>query len=206
LSYFYTGAGYDRFSGLHCPILISRWEPGVVTATFDNSTDADLRPYYEVEISGESATRHLEGQITVEPHTRRDVRWSVGNGDIDLGFFILVKLDVLPVGGFASREATCGILVAGLGGMSGGQAIWLALGATMLCIIAGIVVPSLGLRPSEAAAFDREASSNARRSSQALGVAASAAVLAAFAGWWLAAVVLCVGGVLLLVISLRYSF
>ena len=41
----------------------------------------------------------------------QDAAWTVDAHDIDLGNFILVKVDVLPVAGYRTREATCGILV-----------------------------------------------------------------------------------------------
>jgi hypothetical protein len=204
LSYFATGAGYDLYGGMHCPILISPRETGIVSASFSNPTDQVLQPYYEVEISGRIAARQFEGQIAVPPHTSQSVTWTVNAGDIDLEPFIFAKMDVLPVGGHGTREATCGILVWDVAGMSGIQAVSVGIGIALLLILAGLVVPTVGLTPGQANRFDNEASSNARRASQALGVASASALFAGLMGWWLPAMLLLAVSLLLLVMVLPY--
>lgn len=205
LSYFATGAGYDSFSGLHCPILISRAETGRVSATFENQTDQEIEPYYQVEISGLAASRQLEGQITVPAHASREITWSVDAGDIDLRYFVFVKLDVLPYGGHATREATCGILVTDIAGMSGGQTLTVALAVGLLGMVAGLLLPEF-LTKDQGVRSDAPPISERRRISRALGVSSACALLGALAGWWLAALVLLVVSVLLMImVMLRYA-
>lgn len=198
LSYFATGAGYPPYGGMHCPILMSSSETGVVQAEFSNPTDQAAQPYYEVEISGIVQTRKVEGQITVPPSETRSVTWTVSAADVDLQPFVFVKMDVLPIGGNSTREDTCGILVAGLGGMPGTLALSISIALGVLCILIGMVLPAFGLTRSEAAQFDGEASSNARRAGQALSVACVCALLAGLIGWWLVATLLLAISVLLL--------
>ncbi len=198
LSYFSTGAGYDPYGGMHCPILISRTETGFVRADFSNPTDQAEQPYYEVEISGVVASRQLENQITVLPHTTQQVSWPVTASDVDVPPFVFVKMDVLPIGDFATREATCGILVAGLPGIRGATAMSIAVALALLFILIGLILPAWGLSAREASQFDREANSNSRRAAQVLGVLAAAALLAGLMGWWLATIVLLAMGLLLL--------
>jgi len=205
LSYFATGAGYDPFGGMHCPILMSPRETGIVSASFANPTDDVMRPYYEVEISGRVASRQLEGQISVLPHASQSVTWTVNAGDIDLEPFVFVKMDVLPIGNHGTREATCGILVADVAGMSGSQALASGVGIGLLCLLAGVLVPGLGLTPNEARQFDSEASTNSRRALQALGVTSATALLASLMGWWLLATLLLAVSLLLLVMVLPYA-
>ncbi len=205
LSYFATGAGYDLYGGMHCPILISPRENGVVAASFTNPTDQVLQPYYEVEISGRIAARQMEGQVDVIPHASQSVTWTVNARDIDLEPFIFVKMDVLPIGGYGTREATCGILVANVDGMSGVQALSLGLGIGLLCLVAGLLLPAVGLTPAELVLFDSEASTNSRRALQALGVASASALFAGLMGWWLPAMLLLAVSLLLLVMVLPYA-
>ncbi len=204
LSYFATGAGYASFGGMHCPILVSRAETGVVTADFVNSTDQVMQPYYEVEISGRVASRQFEGQIVIQPHASGRVSWAVNEGDIDLNPFIFVKMDVLPVGGYATREATCGILVTDLGGMSGNLALSIAIAIGVLCLLTGLLLPAIGLAPTEAIKYDAEASTNSRRSAQALGVMSVCALFAGLMGWWLLAMLLLAVSLLLVVMLAPY--
>ncbi len=205
LSYFATGAGYARFGGMHCPILISQAETGVVRADFVNSTGELMQPYYDIEISGRVASRQLEGQVTLPPHGTGEIRWNVDEGDIDLRPFIFVKLDVLPIGGYATREDTCGILVVDLGGISGSRALSSAIALGLLCLLGGLLLPSVGLTPSESVRFDAEASSNSRRAAQALGISSVCALFAGLMGWWLIAMLLVAVSLLLLVMRLPYA-
>ena len=204
LSYFATGAGYPPFGGMHCPVFISQTEEGMVTARFDNPNAGGIKPFYEVEISGPIAARHIEGQIEVPAHASREVAWATDARDVDLRPFIFLKMDVLPVAGFPTREDTCGILVADAAGIGGGQLLDLVLVLSLMLMAGGLVLPAVGLRPEQAAKYDIAASTEARRSTQALGVATVCAVLAGLAGWWLLGVVLCAISLLLLLIALRY--
>ncbi len=204
LSYFATGAGYASYGGMHCPVLISRPETGVVTADFVNSTGRVLQPYYEVEISGRVASRQLEGQVTVQPYARGRVSWTVTQDDIDLNPFIFVKMDVLPVGGYATREDTCGILVAGLGGIRGSLALAIAMAIGLLCLLVGLLLPAFALSAAEAAQFDAAASTNSRRAAQALGVVSVFALLAGLLSWWLVAMLALAVSLLLLVMVVPY--
>lgn len=205
LSYFATGAAYDPFYGLNCPVLLSPAEVGVVSARFQNQTDKAIEPYYEVEVSGLTASRQLHGHLVVDPGMTRDAAWTVDARDIDLGDFVLVKVDVLPVAGYRTREATCGILVVPLPGLTGKSALFLIVLVSILCMLAGLILPVIGVAPAEAAKFDREASTPWRRLIQTLGLAGALAMLSGLAGWWLPALVLCAISLLLLVISLRYA-
>ncbi len=204
LSYFATGAGYASYGGMHCPVLISRSETGVVTADFVNPSGQVLQPYYEIEISGRVASRQLEGQVTVQPNARGRVSWTVTQSDIDLNPFIFVKMDVLPVDAYATREDTCGILVAGLGGISGSVGLSLAMAIGLVCLLAGLLLPAVALTAAEAVEFDAAASTNSRRAAQALGVVAVLALLAGLMGWWLVALLALVVSLLLLVMVVPY--
>jgi len=203
MSYFATGAGYEPYSGLHCPILLSRSETGTVSTTFENTDSEDIEPYYAVEISGVTASRQLEGHVLIHPGSSQDVAWTVDAGDVDLGYFILVKEDVLPSAGYRTREATCGILMLPLGRLGGESVLLGAVLVSMLCILAAMILPAIGLSPSEAARLDREASSNRQRLYQSLGVSSGLALLSGLAGWWVAAVILFIISLFLVVISLR---
>ncbi len=202
LAYFSTGAGYDPFGGMHCPILISTGETGVVTADFTNSTDQTQQPYYEVEISGITAARSLEDQITVPPHTTGQASWTVTTADIDVPPFIFVKMDILPIAEYATREATCGILVANLGSLSGGLVLAAGVVMGLICLLASFIVPALGLTAGEATQFDTQASSNPGRASQALGLTAALALLSGLLSWWVPATVLIAIGLLLIPVAL----
>src|SRR5690349_8750927 len=79
--YFFSGAQYDPFDGLHCPLMMAPTEKGVVTATFDNTSDREVNFRYRAEISGAVSTRHLEGQTAVPPHQTKRVELPIDAND-----------------------------------------------------------------------------------------------------------------------------
>jgi hypothetical protein len=205
LSYFSTGAAFEPFQGLHCPVLLSQAEVGIVSSAFGNPTAKTIEPYYEVEISGLTDSRQLEGHLVVGPGLSQDVKWTVDARDVDLGYFVLVKVDVLPVAGYRTREATCGILVVPLPGLTGNSAVFLIVIVSMLCMLVGFILPVVGVSAAEAARLDMEASTPWRRLIQTLGIVSAMAMLSGLAGWWLPALLLFAISLLLLLLSLRYA-
>jgi hypothetical protein len=177
-----------------------------VSATLDNPGSAVDQPYYQVEISGAVSPRTLEGQAQIAPGASQRIAWSIGPGDIDLGSFILVKLDVRPSGGRRTRQATCGVLVLPLGSVRGDLALRLAIGAYALLTIVGVVTHALARTGRQRRQQSNQLHPKPSRLLQTLGIAVSLAILADLAGWWTAALILCVAGLILLLISARYAF
>jgi hypothetical protein len=199
MSYFSNGAGYAPFGGLHCPILMAGSDTAAITATLDNRQDKEVQPYYEVEISGISETRSLEGQLTLAPHSSKTVQWTVDANDIDLGFFIIAKIDILPYAGNPLQEATCGIIVMNLGGLHSGQIFGWGLALSLIGMVFG-----LGLRETtEQTRTAKEGST--KNGLRATGITTCLAMLAAFQGWWLIGLILCAITILLVVILLRFA-
>lgn len=199
MSYFYTGAGYAGFSGLHCPALMSRGETPTISATLDNSSNDVVQPYYEVEISGIAGFRNIENQVMVPPHSKRVVQWTVSANDVDLGSLVMVKMDILPMAGYSTREATCGMAVLNLGGLTGGQIVGGALGISLLGILAGLVLREAGTEPTSSKDV------SIRNGMRTAGVLACLALFAGLTGSWLFGVLFCALTVLLLVILLRMA-
>ncbi len=199
MSYFYNGAGYRSFSGLNCPVLMSRGEVETVSATFDNGSNEVIQPYYRVEISGTSASRRLEDQVPVAAHSSKRVQWTVSASDVDLGLFVMVKMDVLPIAGYSTRESTCGIVVLNMGGLSGGQVLSGGIGLSLIGIVLG-----LGLRETARRSTGGKDLS-VRNALRAAGVASLLGLLTGLMGWWLIGVLFSAMTVLLLVILLRMT-
>ena len=195
VSYFFTGAKYEPFSGLHCPAFIAPTEQATVTAVFKNPTNEENVFYYRTEISGTPSTRKLENQITVPPHQTKSIQLTVNAQDVDLLFFIFVKMDILPNAVHSSQEAVCGIIVANILGLTGVPLATLAISLSFLGIAIGW---SLWQETST------KADGRAQRILQTLGLVVLLAMFVGAMGWWLAGVALCAVTLLLLVISLRF--
>ncbi|MGE5071943.1 MAG: hypothetical protein ACM3MF_00820 [Anaerolineae bacterium] len=199
MSYFYTGAGYPPFKGLNCPVLMTRGEAARITAQFDNPSDEEIRPFYQVQVSGLAATRNFENQVPVAPHSSTTVDWTVDSNDIDLGRFVMVDMQVLRVAGISTREATCGILVLGIPGLTGSQVL-----AGLLAISLTGLVLGLAMRERRAETIPGK-EMTLRNGMRAAGIAVLLAMLTGLMGSWLIGTVFCAVAVLLLVILLRVA-
>lgn len=197
-NYYFTGVKYAPFKGLRCPLILAPTEKGLVTAVFDNPTNEEDHFLYRAEISGKAfSKRSIEAQISVPPHQQKNIRFSVDANDIDLLFFILVKITILPNSAHPSQEATCGTLVASLLGLKGSQVFLAAL----FLSVSGIVVGLGSWRPtSPKAKRDRQGVV------QTLGVVVLLTLAAAYMGWWAVAIALTAIIILLVVISMRLAF
>jgi hypothetical protein len=199
MSYFYSGAGYPSFSGLKCPVVLSRNEVATVSARLGNSSNEAVQPYYEVEISGIARTRTVENQVTVPAHSSKTVQWTVSAADVDIGYFVMMKMDILPMAGYSTREDTCGMVILNLGALTGGQFVGAGLGLSLLAILLGLVVREAGPEPVGGRKM------SIRNGLRATGVLVCLALFTALGGSWLFGTLFCAMTVLLLVILLRMS-
>lgn len=197
-SYFFTGVKHDPFHGLRCPIMIAPSERGIVTAVFNNSTDQEDNFYYRAEISGRSfSTRQIEDHIAVPPHQAKNIRLTVDAQDIDLLFFIFTKLTILPNSVRSTQESTCGVMVANLLGLTGSQIL---TSAVFLCFAAMAI--GLGLWPQTSG----KNGLGVQYIVPTLGFTVLFTLFAASMGWYTVAIVLAVVIILLMLISMRFSW
>lgn len=196
INYYFTGVKYAPFHGLRCPVILAPTEKGIVTAVFNNPTDREDNFFYKVEVSGKPFTRQVENQIAVPPHQTKSIQLTVDANDVDLLFFILVKMNILPNALHPSQEAVCGTMVVDVLGLTGAQISTFALSLSFLGIAVG-----LGVWQPTTSNLDR----SAKRAMQTLGVVVLLAVVAGMLGWWVISVAFAVTTILLLVISLRFA-
>lgn len=194
--YYFTGAQFEPFNGLRCPVMIAPNEKGIVTAVFNNPTDREDNFFYRAEISGDVSTRQVEGQIAVPAHQRKSIQLTVDANDVDLMFFIFVKMNILPNALHRSQEAVCGMMIVNLLGLSGTQLSTAAFSLSFLGIAIGLVL----LQKTGA-----HADQNRQRAMQALGFVVLLTMFAGLMGWWIAGLALSAITALLIVISIHLA-
>ena len=194
--YYFTGAQYELFNGLRCPVMIAPNEKGIVTAVFNNPTDREDNFFYRAEISGDVTTRQVEGQIAVPAHQRKSIQLTVDANDVDLMFFIFVKMNILPNALHRSQEAVCGMMIVNLLGLTGTQLSTVAFSLSFLGIAIGLVL----LQKT-----GTNADQNIRRPMQALGLLVLLTMFAGLMGWWIAGLALSAITALLIVISIHLA-
>ena len=196
--YYFTGVKYASFKGLRCPLIVAPTEKGLVRAVFKNPTNQEDDFFYKAEISGRAfSTRQIEDKIPVPPHQARNIQLTVDTNDVDLLFFILVKITILPNSVHRSQEATCGMIIANILGLPG----WQVSLAALFLSVSGIAV-GLGLWQQTGPKADK----NMPRIAQVLGSVVLLTILATYMGWWAVATALSVVIILLMLISLRFAF
>lgn len=196
--YYFTGVKYASFKGLRCPLIVAPTEKGLVRAVFKNPTNQEDDFFYRAEISGRAfSTRQIEDKIPVPPHQARNIQFTVDVNDVDLLFFILVKITILPNSLHRSQEATCGMIVANILGLTGWQISIAALLLSVLGIVAGMILWH---------ETSRRVNRAMPRLVQVLGSVVLSTILATYMGWWAVATALSVVIILLMLISLRFAF
>jgi len=132
----------------------------------------------------------------VPPNQTKTVRLAVDANDVDLMFFIFVKIGILPNALHRTQEAVCGIMVIKILGLTGAQLYRTALFLSFLGIAFG-----LGVWQRTGTKADQDI----RRATQTLGFVVLLTMFAALMGWWIAGMALSAITILLLVISLRLA-
>jgi hypothetical protein len=195
-SYFFTGVKYAPFQGWRCPLMLAPTEKGVVTAAFNNPTNEEDNFFYRIQISGKAfSIRQVKDQIAVAPHQIKTVQLAVDANDVDLMFFIFVKINILPNSVRRSQEAVCGIMVVDMLGLTGAQISTSAIFLSFIGIAMG-----LGLWEPTGTKANRDL----RRVVQILGFVVLLTMFAASVSWWIVAIALLAVSILLMVIALRY--
>lgn len=196
-NYYFKGVKYAPFKGLQCPVIMAPTEKGIVTAIINNPTNEADRFFYRAEISGKAFSRRtIEDQIVVPPHQARKTQFNVDANDIDLRFFILVKITILPNSVRDAQEATCGIMVADILGLTGAQVSVMALFLSIPGIVVGLV------REYQTSPKTNRGMGRVR---QALGFCVLLTLFAAYMSWWGIAIALTAVILLLMVISLHWT-
>ena len=196
-SYYFRGIKFPQFPGLRCPLMIAPTETGIVNAVFNNPTEKEDNFFYRAEISRKGySTRQVEGQIVVPPGETRSVQLTVDANDVDLMFFILVKMSILPNAFHKSQEAVCGIMLVNILGQTGSQIATVALFLSFLGM-------AIGLRVWQQTSSRSD--SDMPRVVQALGFVVILAMFATAMTWWTVALVLPVLTLLHMVISVRLA-
>src|SRR5262245_50948161 len=133
--------GFDRRAStplqtLRCPIIMNRYETGIVSVKVSNTTSRKLSPSVRAEFSTRITPVSTLDSVELAPGESKTVTWTIGPDNIDLRRFIFSKVLVFATYPLPDREAACGtfvidlpipgrvvlsvLLVLGLAGMGGG--------------------------------------------------------------------------------------
>jgi len=101
----------NALGGLRCPVILSRNETGVVSLRVSNPTDRTLSPSVKTEISTPILAESFLKSVRLAPGESSRLEWRVGPENIDLEYFIFVKVLVYAFYPIPDRETTCGTFI-----------------------------------------------------------------------------------------------
>jgi hypothetical protein len=190
-SFFY---GFNQYgnkitSTMHCPILMTDEETGVITASFKNTTNQLIRPTVSFQASSEWAFRTLTNVLSLEPGQSETLQWEVTKNDLALNYFIFAQIATFSSYPMKDVEQTCGIMVLDLTGITGKQLTIYAIIVSLAGLVVGCLLWNVAHHPLRYRFLD------AMRAMLTISVVVLAGIVSVFLAWWPL-------GILLLVLTL----
>ncbi len=128
-----SAAEGERLGSLSCPLLLTRGESGIVSATFHNPGPVPEERAVRIRVSARHVIlmREETARVPLAPGASQRVSWTVDAGDAAYGgLLVLARVSALRQSAFLpAQTGSCGILVADLPLISGTVVVatWLIL-------------------------------------------------------------------------------
>lgn len=161
-----------------CPVFLAQDETGTVSIAVANDSDKEIEPLVRITISNRGLFRFEEVRLAIPPGETRRMAWAVSEADVDLRFFVLAKVFILPEYQFESREGTCGTLLLPFSGIGGMQVFLIGSAVSLLGLVSGLLLWPAGIKPL----FGRRLES--LRAMQAITLAIAAGIFFGYLGSW----------------------
>jgi len=158
-------------------------DTGAVSIRYTNSTDRDLSPAIQAEISYYGAARLERYNSPFAAGETRRLSWKVTSDDMVFGHLILARVFVFSVFTLPSETNTCGTVMVDLPGLTGMQLFVLLLGIILVCIATGWGMWVYGNRSLQ------EEGLIARWAMLIFTALVSLGLLAGLIGWWGAGII-----------------
>jgi len=200
-AYFFFGysAPADRnLTTLRCPLLMTTSETGVVTISLTNTTDRDLSPSIQTEISYYGAAMLERANHPLPAGETRKVSWTVTSDDMVFGHLIMARVYVFSTFTLPSRSNTCGTVVVNIPGWTGTELFVTLLAFSLACLAAGWGLWLGGSRPLQADGLI------ATRAMVIFTGVVLLGIIAGCYGWWGLGLVCTVASVLLIITVVGY--
>jgi hypothetical protein len=193
--YGFEKMGDQALSGLRCPVVMTASETGTVSVTLTDPTDKPLQLMARADISNPIQIRTERKTLSLAPGEKNQLSWAVTSDDVDLDFFIFVKVSTYPTAASPFRESTCGIVVVNLPSLTGNQVFAVTLAASLLSIAIGLVLWEVSSRPLQGRTL------HITYAMRFLTVVILAQMLVSFRGWWVLGGIFLVVAVLVIVVT-----
>ena len=196
--YGFTELTNDSFNTLRCPSYLGINEVGIIRASFSNPLDRPIEPIIRIDISSPTLIDSSRQKINIQPGEKQSVEFQVSSANVDLGHFIFLKVFRYPTYPIPLQEATCGIWVYNIPGISGGQLLIGGLVSSLILVVLGIFFWVRSSYPIQ----DRQ--QNQLNYLVFLAVILAITIFVSLMGWWLVGMVLLVVSILLILVVLAF--
>jgi len=131
---------------LHCPVLMTATETGVIRADLANHSNKTVQAKTRIYISS-LPIRTVETITPIASGETKELTWTVTSEDVALGNLILAKVLVYPYGDAPLREGWCGTLVLKVPLLNGSQVFGILLALSLVGLLGGIGLWVMGGSP-----------------------------------------------------------
>lgn len=196
--YGFTELTNDSFNTLNCPSYLGIDDVGIIRASFSNPLDRPIEPMIRIDISSPTLIDSSRQKITIQPGEKQSVEFQVSSANIDLGHFIFLKVFRYPTYPVPLQEATCGIWVYNIFGISGSQLLIGGLISSVILIVLGIFLWVRSSYPIQ----DRQ--QNQLNYMIFLALSLAITIFVSLMGWWLVGMILLVVSILMILVVLAF--
>lgn len=130
----------ERLSSLNCPVFMTRDEVGEISAVFENPTDRDVNPLVRSTITFGFVTLvdERDQRLAIPAGGASELTWEVARENAAYDRLILAHFYQLRNYALPSRQASCGIVVLPVSGLSGDQIFAASFVTSLVLMAAGI--------------------------------------------------------------------
>jgi hypothetical protein len=139
----------ERLSTFNCPSIIAENEVGIISASFTNTSEREIKPRIQTFVTDGYVILMQEqiDTLTIEPGETESVEVKVTADNAVYNRLILARMHQFNYGPLPYRNASCGIFVLGISFMTGSQFITLTVITGLILSLAGIVLWLVTYKP-----------------------------------------------------------
>jgi hypothetical protein len=190
--YGFNRYGKEATSALHCPMIVTSAENGVVSLVFENTSENLLRPTVRYQASSPALFEVVNYRLELEPGEAELTRLEIGPDNVVLNNYIFVKVFTFAAYPIPDIEQTCGVLFLDLPNMNGSAVVLFSMIASLAGMGFGLVTWILSSRPIKGRAVETQRAMVFMIVAVVLGFASN------LLGWWMLGVILAAITVLLI--------
>jgi hypothetical protein len=139
----------ERLTTFNCPSFITNNEVGIISASFTNTSDREIKPRIQTFVTDGFVILMQEqiDTLTIAPGETESVEVKVTADNAVYNRLILARMHQFNYGPLPYRNASCGIFVLGISFMTGTQVISITVITGLILSLSGIALWLVSFKP-----------------------------------------------------------